>query len=253
MSLQSSFKQRLQAVPRYLRPSLDLLFPRSCIHCALPANDTQYNYLCKSCARQLFLCHEPSCHYCGYPFFGSLSGSRACPNCLELAPQFSEGKTLFLAKEVGRSLIHELKYAQGFYVLKDIQALIENSAYWRAYFTDTILVPVPLHPTKFRQRGYNQSEKIATSIAECFPKRTQVQTPLQRVYDTKTQTKLNRGQRRQNIKNAFALRADAVLDQSFCYVLVDDVFTTGVTLNACAAVLRAAGAQKIKTFTLGHG
>ena len=71
--------------------------------------------------------------------------------------------------------------------------------------------------------------------------------------DTRTQTKLNREQRRQNIKNAFAIRADAVLNPQLCYVLVDDVFTTGATLNACAVVLRTAGAQKIKTFTLGHG
>lgn len=253
MHLQSLFNRLRQSLHRYLRAHVDLLFPRSCVHCTLPVDDPHWQYLCKNCARQLFLCHEPSCHYCGQPFYGSLSGSRTCPNCSELVPQFSEGKSLFLAKDVGRSLIHELKYAQGFYVLKDIKALIEKSAYWRNYFADTILVAVPLHRTKFRQRGYNQSEKIAKCIVECFPTRTQIQTPLRRVGYTKTQTKLNREQRRQNIKNAFALRPDAVLDQNFCYVLVDDVFTTGVTLNACATVLHAAGAQKIKTFTLGHG
>ena len=118
-----------------------------------------------------------------------------------------------------------------------------KSTYWRAYFSDTILLPVPLHPRKQRQRGYNQSEKIANSIAQCF-QLTEVQSLLIRMNDTRTQTKLNREQRRQNIKNAFAIRADAVLNPHLCYVLVDDVFTTGATLNACAVVLRTAGAQK---------
>ena len=149
-----------------------------------------------------------------------------------------------MAKDVGRSLIHELKYAEGFYVLQDIQALIEKSAYWRAYFSDTILCPVPLHPRKLRQRGFNQSEKIADCIVQCFPLQTEVHIHLIRTSDTQSQTKLNRKQRRQNIKNAFAMRADAVLNPKLCYVIVDDVFTTGVTLNACAAFLRTAGAQK---------
>lgn len=253
MPLLASCNQKLKAVYKCFNSVADLLFPCCCIHCAHPADAVDYKYLCKSCARQLFLCQGPSCHYCGQPFFGSLSGSRSCSNCLELAPEFSEGKTLFLAKDVGRSLVHELKYAQGFYVLKDIQELIRKSAYWRAYFSNTVLLPVPLHPSKLRQRGYNQSEKIADCIAQCFPELTKVLTPLIRVADTQTQTKLNREQRRQNIKNAFAMRADGVLNPKLCYVLVDDVFTTGVTLNACASVLRKAGAQKIKTFTLGHG
>ena len=120
-------------------------------------------------------------------FFGLLIGSRSCPNCTELSPQFSQGKTLFLAKEVGRSLIHELKYAQGIYVLKDIEVLLKTSAYWRTYFTDTILVPVPLYASKLRQRGYNQSEKIANCISKCFPKLTEIQMPLIRVTDTETQ------------------------------------------------------------------
>jgi ComF family protein len=253
MQLSAVFKKLLKAATKYWITYVDLLFPRCCIQCARSADAEHYKYLCKRCARQFFLCHEPSCHFCGQPFWGSFSDSRICPNCLELSPKFSEGKTLFLAKDVGRSLIHELKYAAGFYVLQDIQALIGKSAYWRAFFSDTILCPVPLHPRKMRQRGYNQSKKIAICIAQCFPLQTEVQAPLIRITDTQSQTTLNREQRRQNIKNAFAIRADTVLNPHLCYVIVDDVFTTGATLNACATVLRTAGAQKIKTFTLGHG
>lgn len=253
MRFKSTLTKLLTSLRRPLGASTDLLFPRSCIHCGLPADDNHFQYLCKACAKELFLCQEPSCHYCGYPFFGVLIASRACPNCLDLEPEFSEGKALFLAKGVGRSLIHELKYAQGLYVLKDIQSLIQRSNYWRNYLSHTVLVPVPLHPTKQRQRGYNQSEKIAISLAACLSANTRVQSLITRRKFTETQTKLNREQRKQNIKNAFAMRADAVLNPQIHYVLVDDVFTTGVTLNACASVLRAGGAHKIKTFTLGHG
>jgi ComF family protein len=181
-----------------------------------------------------------------------LAGPRVCPHCVELDPLFKQGKTLFLAKGPARSIIHVLKYQSGFYVLEDVKAMIAKAPYYKEYFDGAILVPVPLHPTKERERGFNQSLVIAKSLNEATEAKD-LQNLLVRTMYTQTQTRLSRAARHQNVKNAFALAADAVVIPNQTYILVDDVITTGSTLNACAAVLREAGANQVKVATLGHG
>ena len=181
-----------------------------------------------------------------------LSGSRVCPHCEELEPLFDQGRTLFLAKGPARSLIHELKYNSGFYILEDVKAMIAATPYYRDYFKDAVLVPVPLHATKERERGFNQSRMIAQAIGEATEARVVEDLLFRQVY-TQTQTRLSRAARHQNVKNAFALASNAAVVTDQSYILVDDVFTTGSTLNACAAVLRTAGVTRLKVATLGHG
>lgn len=185
-------------------------------------------------------------------FFGMLAGARVCPHCAELTPQFDEGKTLFLAKGAGRTLLHELKYRGGFYVLEDIARMVRSTGHMLDYLSDAQLVPVPLHPDKLRERGFNQSEKLASLLAQCA-EASRVSDILIRTRFTQTQTKFDRKIRHQNVKNAFAMARDARVIPELTYILVDDVFTTGSTLNACASVLRQAGATQIKVATLGHG
>ncbi len=234
------------------QPLMEVFFPRSCVHCRDVVEESEYDFLCCSCSRELFLSKPPSCITCGYPFFGMLAGPKVCPHCAELNPLFDQGKTLFLAKGPARSIIHELKYQAGFYVLEDLRKMIDKSPYFQDYFEDAIIIPVPLHATKLRERGFNQSERIAEML-ERATRAARVQNLLVRTVFTQTQTRLSRQARHQNVKNAFALAPDAVVIPDQSYILVDDVFTTGSTLNACAAVLRNAGATQIKVATLGHG
>jgi len=179
--------------------------------------------------------------------------AKTCPHCIDLNPIFDLGKTLFIAKNVGRSLLHELKYQRGFYVLKDLYRMVRSTQHYLDYIQDASLVPVPLHPTKLRERGFNQSEKIATMLAAASTGGARVEHLLIRKRYTQSQTHLNRSARDRNVKNAFAMRANAVLVYDRQYILVDDVFTTGSTLNACAGVLHAAGATRLKIVTIGHG
>jgi ComF family protein len=115
------------------------------------------------------------------------------------------------------------------------------------------LVPVPLHPRKERERGYNQGRELALTVAKRLGGTTTVAELLARIVDTQTQTNLDREQRRANLKNAFALAPRAPINPNLRYVLIDDVFTTGSTLNACAAVLRRAGCLTVDVCTFGHG
>lgn len=245
-----SFRQRTQ---QGLDALMDIFFARSCVHCGQMVEDSPFQFLCRGCSRELILSHPPACSTCGYPFFGMLAGARTCPHCLDLDPVFDRGLTLFLAKGPARSVIHDLKYHAGFYILKDVSRMIAQAQFFQSYICDAILVPVPLHPTKLRERGFNQSEKIAEMLEKAAQNSSKVENLLIRGRYTNSQTRLNREQRQQNVKNAFALASDAVVIPQQQYIIVDDVFTTGSTLNACASVLRESGATQVKIVTLGHG
>ena len=243
--LTSFLKQLTQLV-------VEIFYPSSCLHCCDAVEHSDYQFLCSACSRELFLSKPPSCSTCGYPFFGMLVGPRICPHCTELDPLFEQGKTLFLAKGPARSIIHALKYQSGFYVLKDVKVMIAKIPSYKDYFDGAILVPVPLHPTKERERGFNQSLVIAKSLNDATMAKDLQNLLVRKVY-TQTQTRLSRTARHQNVKNAFALASDAVVIPNQTYILVDDIITTGSTFNACAAALREAGATQIKVATLGHG
>ena len=111
----------------------------------------------------------------------------------------------------------------------------------------------PLHPRKQRERGYNQSALLATHLARAAGGGTLVEGLLRRTVDTQTQTAFDRKTRQANLKNAFALVQGASLNPDLHYILVDDVFTTGSTLNGCARVLRRAGCLNLDVVTFGHG
>lgn len=178
---------------------------------------------------------------------------RTCPNCAELDPEFEEGRTLLLHKGGGSALVIELKYHGARYVLDDVAMLARHTPGLDDYLRNAILVPVPLHPARLRKRGYNQSELIARAISESTQTGSQVLPLLRRTRATATQTRLHRSERARNVKNAFAIAVETPIDSAACYIMVDDVFTTGATLNACAAALRKAGARTVKALTLAHG
>jgi ComF family protein len=137
--------------------------------------------------------------------------------------------------------------------LGDLPSLILSNPDFLDHLEDAVLVPVPLHRRRLRQRGYNQSVWIAEALSACFDIRLKVEPILVRTRNTRTQTRLSREARMANVKNAFALKPRTRLDKSRRYVVVDDVFTTGSTLDACAGVLLEAGLEQVDIAALGHG
>jgi len=189
---------------------------------------------------------------CGYPFFGSLEENTGCVHCEELDPAFREGRTAGLLHGPLRRLVHALKYEGAVHLIRDVEAVARGNAHFREFLHGAVLVPVPLHPRKQRERGFNQAQLLADAFAAVVSD-VVVKPLIKRVIDTPTQTRLDREQRKSNLKNAFALADEAGIQTDLRYVLVDDVFTTGATLNACAKVLRRAGLTAIDVATLGHG
>jgi ComF family protein len=231
----------------------DLLFPPVCLHCGDLCEDSRLRHLCGRCTALLTLVEPPHCTTCGHPFYGEVVGERMCPHCEGLRPEFGEGRTLTLYQGGAKALVQELKYHRGLFVLEDMAALLRGHTGLLAYVRDAVLVPVPLHPRKERERGYNQSMGWAEILAREAGGRTRVEPLLRRVVDTASQTTFDRETRRKRIKNAFAPVPEAALNTQSRFLLVDDVFTTGSTLNACAHALRSAGALKVDVVTFGHG
>ena len=138
-------------------------------------------------------------------------------------------------------------------ILRDMPSWIDRSPGFREYLEGKVLVPVPLHRSRLRSRGFNQSEWIAKAFRKAIDPNIQVINALKRTKNTPTQTELDRTQRKENMKNAFALKRKNHLKQEDEIMLIDDVFTTGATLNACTEVLREGGFNRISIATLGHG
>ena len=241
------------AVQQLWRGKLDVVFPRSCVHCGGLVGEGRFRHVCPTCAKLLFVVEAPHCTTCGHPFFGETEVNRLCLHCEALDPDFGEGKTAILLKGSGRSLVHALKYHHGLHVLEDITTIMATTPGYADYLRGAVLVPVPLHPRKLRERRYNQSQLLAECCAQATGGTAVVRELLRRVVDTESQTHYDRAARQKNLKNAFALVPGATINPAQRYLLVDDVFTTGSTLNACAAVLRRAGVLSLDVVTFGHG
>ncbi len=224
------------------------------MHCGGAVEEGGLRHVCTPCVEQhLHLVSAPHCTTCGHPFYGELVENRGCEHCEALVPCFDQGKTAVLLKGAGRALVHTLKYHHGLHVLDDVRAIMRAAPGYADYVRGKVLVPVPLHPRKLRERGYNQSRWLARCAADAAGGDTTVADLLVRRIDTVSQTNFDRATRQANLKNAFALAPGAVIHRALPYLLIDDVFTTGSTLNACAAVLRDAGALNLEVVTFGHG
>lgn len=229
------------------------MFPPACLSCGGLCEESPLRHVCARCAPLIVRVKKPHCQTCGHPFFGHLDGDRICPHCEGMKPRYSSAKTVTLFKGPAREFVLELKYRQGFFVLEDIRTLIAENTEVVEFLQGAILVPVPLHSRKERERSFNQSYLIAEAFQSAAREETPIANLLQRTVDTDSQTAFDRRTRRQRMKNAFAARKGAAITANQRYVLIDDVFTTGSTLNSCAHALNKAGAVNIDVATFAHG
>jgi len=237
---------------KYAQQFLDLAFPASCVSCVESVVDSDFGSVCSSCAEAIQIVQDPRCLTCGFPFFGETESQAQCLYCEHLRPEFGRCWSIALFRMCVRDLIHALKYRDGFWALPDLRKLAERSQGLDVFLEGACLVPVPLHARKQRERGYNQSKLIAQAVSEAYAG-TSVRELLSRTVDTVSQTRFNRNERVRNLRNAFSLGKKAAIDPAERYVVVDDVFTTGSTVNACAAALRRGGARRVDVLAVGHG
>lgn len=232
---------------------IDIFFPGECPICEKGAYLDNGAFACLSCLDQLCWLNGARCKVCGKPMPVPVSIELTCSECRVEKPFFKAGRSMFKLDDRGRALIHSIKYGGSKRVLSDACHWIQRSDGFKNFIRNTVLIPVPLHRKKLNKRGFNQSLWIASEFAKVAGGRTVVYDCLERVHNTPSQTKLAKKERRSNVKNAFALKPDSCLKGFDEFVLVDDVFTTGATLGACAGVLVKAGYPNVKVATMGRG
>lgn len=219
---------------------LDALFPPRCPVCGeLPAEEGRQ--ICAACFSRLDFVKEPRCLRCGKTVFDETVG--LCADCEKRERSFERGFALLNYDDCMRRMVAEIKYKNRRSYLKPMARLLYLA--YREQIADMradCLAPVPLHPSRLRSRGFNQAELLAREIGRHagIPVRADL---LIRVKKTAAQNALNPEERARNLERAFAVRRpDPKLRR---VILVDDIFTTGSTVEACAQALRAAGADEI--------
>lgn len=227
-----------------------LFFPRVCAACETLLDDSDRGIVCGRCWARLPLLRAPQCARCGHP----RAARGACGGCALLPPYVRAARSLcWVPHEVSSAILSALKYDGWPAVATAIGERLARIPWPEDVAAErTALVPVPLASVKQRARGYNQAERLAQAVAE------QWEIPvwrdaLERTRATPSQTRLTPGERLANVHGAFSLgdsRARDVRGQHL--ILVDDVLTTGATLNACAATLFGAGARTVSYLTFGR-
>jgi competence protein ComFC len=220
----------------YLEALADLFYPRWCVGCGRRSSDV----LCRPCFESLPLLTGPACGRCGLPTAVAVPVCGACKN-VDFA--FETARAPLRYEGVGREVVHALKYRGYTPVVGKVAAPLLAEAAGGAGPFDGV-VPVPLHRTRLRKRGFNQAALLARGLAGRI--RTPVSDTLQVVRSTRDQVELSAAERRQNVAGAFSARSRT----RGRLLLVDDVLTTGATTSACAAALLRAGAAEVHTLTL---
>jgi ComF family protein len=236
----------------WLNAGLGFFYPDICQLCENERATAKDGFVGAKCWTQVRFIRAPFCERCGLPYPGDLTGTFECSNCRELELHFSSARSAVVAKTVVLEAIHRFKYQRALWFENFLADLFlrEATPVLRGQGWDFI-VPVPLHSLKQREREFNQAEILAAHLSNA----TQIPLNLKllrRVTSTMTQTRLTKQQRATNMRGAFAIRPGVKLDGERI-VLVDDVFTTGATTNACALALRAAGAGEVCVWTVARG
>jgi ComF family protein len=230
-----------------LDPVLSVVFPSQCACCGQTVTRPTRGPLCEPCWAALPRHGCPLCR-CGLPLPGRAS---ACARCRRGRNPIAAGASLGPYEGPLRTAIHELKYRGRRRVAGRLaEALLGRPEVTPVLGGGALLVPVPLHPRKRRERGFNQSELLAEAISARAGVPL-VKDALVRRRETGTQTGLSAAARRANVRGAFAVRRRARIEGQRI-VLLDDVYTTGATALACAQALLAAGAREVRLLTLAR-
>jgi len=235
-----------------LDAALNFVYPPVCQLCGQERAGAREGYVGGQCWRAVRFVTAPYCDRCGLPYDGEVLHPFRCANCAEVEFGFRFARSAVKANAMMLDVIHRYKYHHALWFEPFLTDLLERTAKPAlAGQTWDLLVPVPLHPLKMRQRQFNQAERLARCLGRVLglPVNGRV---VRRVQFTETQTKLSRPQRAANVTGAFAPRAGQNLHGQNV-ILVDDVMTTGATTSACARALRQAGAGDVCVWTVARG
>ena len=225
---------------------LDMLYPKRCPLCHQVLKDRN-TFVCAKCAGKVRPASGPLCMKCGRPV---KMEEEYCEDCHKRAHYFTEGRSIFLYGEIWRQSLVRFKY-YGCREYGDFYAKA-MSIYAKKYLNrwkPQLIVPVPLHPGKQRMRGFNQAAYLAERLSG-YTGIPWDEHLVRKIKKTRSQKKLDAAERRRNLKKAYLVTRNI---SSLDVLVVDDVYTTGSTMDAMAMCLREAGAREVYFLTVCAG
>jgi ComF family protein len=228
-----------------LRDLLNNLFPRVCVLCDAPGH--QHLDLCNGCIAELPWLKD-CCVICAVPL--SISQRNLCGQCLVNEPSYSRCISAFEYRYPVDRLIIKFKFSQQLIIGKVLAYLAAGIIQQQTDENNLpdLLVPVPIHPKRLRQRGFNQALEIADVISEVLVIPVDYQS-CSRLINTASQKSLSAKQRHSNLRDAFSVNR-SLADQSIA--IIDDVMTTGATAEALTSCMVKAGARNVQVWTLAR-
>jgi len=230
---------------------LGWLYPRNCSACGVSAPEP-LSHFCWECLSASLKIEPPFCARCGDPVSGMIEHDYICFFCKKTEPAFLRARSAFRYEGAVAEALRALKYRGALHVVPDLAELLAacvRAEYFEAAFD--VVAAVPLHPARLRARGSNQSALLARALARRLgiPYAARL---TRRTRPTPTQTGLTAPERADNVRNAFKTGSARRLKGKHV-LLVDDVMTTGATVNACAHALKRGGAVSVSAVTVARG
>ena len=236
---------------KIIRELISFVYPQSCAGCGLALSSALENAFCSDCEQALDLISPPYCPSCGIPNSNEAPSPHLCGDCLTGIYHFDCASTKGLYRGMLREIIQRFKYQGQTSLVRPLaQMLSEPGRELLSLYKVGLIVPVPLHHLRLRQRGYNQAALLAGRLGSSLGISVDYSS-LKRSRWTEPQTGLSRRQRAANVKGAFDLiKPDKVRGK--CILLLDDVLTTGETVNQCVRVLKDGGAREVLVLTVAR-
>jgi competence protein ComFC len=229
-----------------LRAVVSLLYPAVCTICAESVAPGEY--ICDACDDKILRIVPPFCAKCSEPFTGAIIGSFDCANCAHRTLHFDAAVAAYRSRGIVRRVVLDFKYGRQVHlrhlVARWLRAALDDTRLRDRHFD--VMVPVPLHRARERERGFNQASLLADLVSAKMS--IQPKAMLERIRYTTTQTAFDRTERMENLRGAFRLRKYADV-RGLRVLLIDDVLTTGSTVSECARVLKEAGASSVHAAT----
>jgi ComF family protein len=226
---------------------LEFFLPRMCLFCGVPVGETAQVAVCPECETQIEWVASPLCTCCGMVFENRDGADRVCGSCQTDPPPFARARAAALYDGPVAQAITRFKFSRQLAFLPVMQHWLKRPLCLELVAAADLLAPVPLHPKRIKNRGFNQ----ALLLARAFPDLPVAREAVVRTRHTVPQVGLNPKERQDNVKGAFAV-PDPGLVKGKNVLLIDDLFTTGSTVKECAKVLRQAGARRVEVLTVAR-
>jgi competence protein ComFC len=236
---------------------LNLIYPLSCENCGKEIKESKGYAICDNCINQIKFISSPYCYQCGKPLSSEVSFEKGaiCSDCHNKKDHFYFTRSVAYYQGVMRKCIHLLKYKKQVKLVQPLGNLMVNYLWGREDPINIrevdLIVPVPLCKEDYLKRGFNQSGLLAKYIADYFSI-TFSESLLIKNRDNVSQVGLSKTERKNNVRHVYSINSSYKINFSNV-LLIDDIYTTGATVEACCRELRKTGVKKVSVLTLARG